>query len=81
MLNIALICGGPSAERGISMNSARSVLDHLAQMQVHILPLYVDEQKHFYKILPSQLYSNTPSDFDFKLAQVATPLSATDLKI
>lgn len=80
MLNIALICGGPSPERGISMNSARSVLDHLAQMQVHILPLYVDEQKRFYKILPSQLYSNTPSDFDFKLAQVATPLTQDELK-
>lgn len=28
-LRVALICGGPSAERGISLNSARSVLDHL----------------------------------------------------
>lgn len=80
MLKLALICGGPSPERGISMNSARSVLDHLAQAQVHILPLYVDEQKRFYKILPSQLYSNTPSDFDFKLAHVATPLTADELK-
>ncbi|MCI48179.1 D-alanine-D-alanine ligase, partial [Trifolium medium] len=28
-LRVGLICGGPSAERGISLNSARSVLDHL----------------------------------------------------
>jgi hypothetical protein len=28
-LRVAVICGGPSAERGISLNSARSVLDHL----------------------------------------------------
>ena len=28
-LRVALICGGPSQERGISLNSARSVLDHL----------------------------------------------------
>ena len=28
-LRVAIICGGPSAERGISLNSARSVLDHL----------------------------------------------------
>lgn len=28
-LRVALVCGGPSAERGISLNSARSVLDHL----------------------------------------------------
>lgn len=28
-LRVGLVCGGPSAERGISLNSARSVLDHL----------------------------------------------------
>lgn len=28
-LRVALVCGGPSEERGISLNSARSVLDHL----------------------------------------------------
>jgi hypothetical protein len=26
---VAVLCGGPTAERGISLNSARSVLDHL----------------------------------------------------
>lgn len=35
-LRVGLICGGPSAERGISLNSARSVLDHL---QVHAISL------------------------------------------
>ena len=29
VLRVGLICGGPSAERGISLNSARSVLDHI----------------------------------------------------
>jgi len=79
MINIALICGGPSPERGISMNSARSVLDHLGRMEVHILPLYVDQQCRFYQIAPSQLYSNTPDDFDFKLARVATALPSGKL--
>ena len=36
VLKVGLICGGPSAERGISLNSARSVLDHL---QAHIFLL------------------------------------------
>lgn len=80
MTRIALICGGPSAERGISLNSARSVLDHLAQMDVHILPLYVDEHLNFFQISPSQLYSNTPSDFDFKIARVAEPLPPEKLQ-
>lgn len=33
-LRVGLICGGPSAERGVSLNSARSVLDHI---QVRII--------------------------------------------
>lgn len=28
-LRVGIVCGGPSAERGISLNSARSVLDHI----------------------------------------------------
>ena len=33
VLNVAVVCGGPSAERGISLNSARSLLDHLQSPQ------------------------------------------------
>lgn len=29
VLRVGLVCGGPSAESGISLNSARSVLDHI----------------------------------------------------
>lgn len=29
VLRVGLVCGGPSAERGISLNSARSVLDNI----------------------------------------------------
>lgn len=28
-LRVGVICGGPSQERGISLNSARSVVEHL----------------------------------------------------
>lgn len=71
---LAVICGGPSAERGISLNSARSVMDHLRSDILHIIPLYVDLQKQFYEISPAQLYSNTPADFDFKLKRTARKL-------
>ena len=77
-MRIAVICGGPSAERGISLNSARSVMDHLAPLGWEILPIYCDTQKRFYRLSPSQLYSNTPSDFDFKLKHAAKPLSESD---
>lgn len=70
-LRIGLICGGPSLERGISLNSARSVLDHLSRDNIIIQPIYIDYFKNFYLISPAQLYSNTPSDFDFKLGNTA----------
>lgn len=74
-MRIAVLCGGPSAERGISLNSARSVMDHLTPLGHEILPIYCDTKKRFYSLLPSQLYSNTPSDFDFKLKHTAKPLT------
>ena len=76
---IALLTGGPSLERGISLNSARSVMDHLSDENIEIVPIYFDQKKRAYKISPDQLYSNTPSDFDFKLAQRSSPLSQKSL--
>ncbi len=67
-LKIAVLCGGPSQERGISLNSARSVIDHLTDSQINVTPFYVDPHLNFYELSRSQIYSNTPSDFDFKLA-------------
>lgn len=78
-LKIALLCGGPSLERGISLNSARSVCDHLQSDEIEVLPIYFDHNKNAYQISRSQLYSNTPSDFDFKLNQSGKPLSKSGL--
>ncbi|MFZ2975284.1 MAG: hypothetical protein WA055_01465 [Candidatus Moraniibacteriota bacterium] len=76
---LALLCGGPSLERGISLNSARSVCDHLQSASLDILPIYFDQNKKAYKISRAMLYSNTPSDFDFKLAQNSKPLNQKEL--
>lgn len=78
-LKIALLCGGPSPERGISLNSARSVMDHLQADDVQVVPIYFDLQRRAYELSPGQLYSNTPSDFDFKLAQEGRLLPEADL--
>ncbi len=74
-MKVALLCGGPSSERGISLNSARSVLDHLGSDAIEIVPIYFDSYKKPYHISTAQLYSNNPSDFDFKLAETGRPLS------
>ena len=42
-LKIALLCGGPSLERGISLNSARSVCDHLHSEDIEIFPIDFDK--------------------------------------
>jgi D-alanine--D-alanine ligase len=76
---VAVLCGGPSLERGISMNSARSVLDHLGSLGVDIIPIYFNEKRKAFKISTAQLYSNTPSDFDFKLATSGKELSNSAL--
>jgi len=78
-MKIALLTGGPSLERGISLNSARSVLDHLGSDEIEIIPIYFDNKKKAYKISRAQLYSNNPSDFDFKLAEDASLLSKESL--
>lgn len=79
MFHLAIICGGPSGERGISLNSARSLMDHLNGPNITIHPIYVDLEKNFYKLSCAQLYSNTPFDFDFKLHQTAQKLSKEEL--
>lgn len=79
-MKIAVLCGGPSMERGISLNSARSVLNHLEGEGIEIVPIYFDYKKRPYHLSPAQLYSNTPSDFDFKLKETAKFLSQTALK-
>ena len=78
-MKIALLTGGPSLERGISLNSARSVLDHLSDENIEIVPIYFDHKKRAYKISHAQLYSNTPADFDFKLAENSVPLNQKSL--
>lgn len=78
-MKIALLCGGPSLERGISLNSARTVLNHLEEKNIEILPIYFDYLRQPYRISPAQLYSNNPSDFDFKLRRAARPLSQAAL--
>ena len=66
---IAIISGGPSKERGISLNSARSVMDHLDCEEIETRIFYINQEKKAFRVKKAQLYSNTPSDFDFKLSK------------
>ncbi|KAI0497287.1 hypothetical protein KFK09_020510 [Dendrobium nobile] len=75
-LRVGIVCGGPSAERGISLNSARSVLDHIQGEDLHVTCYYIDFDFNAYAVSSAQLYSNTPADFDFKLESLAHAFSS-----
>ena len=78
-LKVAVLLGGPSKERSISLNSARSVFDHLESKDIEVsLLVYFDEKRRAYIIDQKRLYSNTTSDFDFKLSG-EKPLTESEL--
>ncbi|XP_024037328.1 uncharacterized protein LOC18039684 isoform X2 [Citrus clementina] len=54
VLRVGLICGGPSAERGISLNSARSVLDHIQGDDLLVRCYYIDRNLNAYAISSAQ---------------------------
>lgn len=80
MFTVGIICGGPSSERGISLNSARTLQDHLNTAHLRTQIIFVDQQCEFYDIENRHLYSNTPSDFDFKMSEISTHIPRSELK-
>ena len=70
-LRVAVVCGGPSVERGVSLNSAPSIMDHLNSEHILVDCYYIDQGLIAFQVSTAQMYSNTPSDFDFKLQTTA----------
>lgn len=67
--SLCLVFGGPSAERAISLNSVRSLYDHLRRLpEVSLTLVYVSTQLKFSVISTRWLYCNTIEDFEFKLS-------------
>jgi D-alanine--D-alanine ligase len=79
-IRIGLIFGGPSKERGISLNSARTVMDHLKPFNYDFFLYYCDPTNKFHCLLPEHLYSNTPEDFYFELKKTAEPFETGLIK-
>lgn len=65
--SLIIICGGPSQERGISLNSARSLYDNLDHDQYDLSLIYFNPDLEAFSIDEAQIYSNTPMDFDYLL--------------
>ncbi|MDR1101544.1 MAG: hypothetical protein LBL34_04230 [Clostridiales bacterium] len=76
MFKLLLMCGGPSFERDISLNSVRSVYDNINRGgKVETGIIFVDKHRGKHLITSHFLYSNTTSDFDFKLEKEGLRLS------
>jgi D-alanine--D-alanine ligase len=68
--SIAIVLGGPSEERGISLNSARTIADYVGGIGAELKALiYFDSRGRAFSIAKGLLYCNTTSDFDYKLAE------------
>ena len=76
VVRVAVLCGGPTAERGVSLNSARSILDHLRDPGIALECYYVDRALRAWPITPRRVYCNTPSDFDFQLGREDAAVNA-----
>lgn len=70
-MRILIVFGGPSLERAISLNSARSLADHLYSFDVEQSWVFVSQNKKFHVIDKKWLYCNTIEDFEFKLSEGA----------
>jgi len=79
MLKILLLCGGKGNERDISLNSVRSVYDHIKSLKsVDLTVIFFDKSDQKYLIDEEYLYSNTTNDFHFLLKSFAMPMSDDD---
>ena len=79
MLKILLLCGGKGNERDISLNSVRSVYDHLKGIKTVIASvIFFDTDDRKYLIDEEYLYSNTSDDFRFLLKSTIAPMSEDD---
>jgi D-alanine-D-alanine ligase-like ATP-grasp enzyme len=65
-LKIGVVCGGPSRGHGISLNSARSLVDHLGNDKMIVMPFLSIPISGFIDPIAANSIRNTPADFDVK---------------
>lgn len=68
-LTVAVLMGGPSHEREISLESGRNITYKLSPQKYTVMPLFVDKNVHLYEITQSQLVRNSTEE----IAQTLQP--------
>ncbi len=79
-LRVGVLMGGKSLEREVSLNSGRTICDHLDTQRYIVIPLFQTTANTLF-ILPWHfLHRGKISDFEQRLDEQATSLAWDDLK-
>jgi len=79
-IKVGVLMGGRSIEKEVSLNSGRTICDHLDVHKYDIIPIFQDEDKKLY-ILPWHfLHRGKISDFQYRLKDEATEINWNKLK-
>lgn len=79
-LRIGVFMGGKSIEREVSLNSGRTICDHLDTHRYMVIPLFQKENGSIYLLPYHFLHRGKISDFVHRLDSEATKITWDDLK-
>jgi D-alanine--D-alanine ligase len=79
-IRVGVLIGGPSIEKEVSLNSGRTICDHIDSAKYDIIPLFWTQSRELY-ILPWRfMHRGKISDFEHRLATEAPRISWDSLK-
>lgn len=79
MLKVGVLLGGKSIEREVSLNSGRTICDHLDTQLFQVIPLFQAPTGDLFILPWSFLYRGKIADFEHRLEREATKIVWDDL--
>ncbi|KKQ11732.1 MAG: ATP-grasp domain-containing protein [Candidatus Babeliales bacterium] len=79
-LKVGVFFGGKSIEREVSLNSGRTICDHLDTDKYEVIPLFQDEDGTLYNLPWHFLHRGKIADFQSRLAKEAQKITWDDLR-
>lgn len=79
MLKVGVLLGGKSIEREVSLNSGRTICDHLDTQLFQVIPLFQSPVGDLFILPWSFLYRGKIADFEHRLEREATKIVWDDL--
>lgn len=79
-MRVGVLMGGRSIEREVSLNSGRTICDHLDSSRYHIIPIFQTITGKLYVLPWMFLHRGKTTDFEHRLKQEAQEIRWDDLK-